>query len=74
MRIKVGLKYKPTQGYKHYYIGRGSALGNPFPMKDESTRDDVCDKYAEWLHDRTPSADTMLRDMALDVIFGEDVE
>ncbi len=43
-------------------------------MKDESTRDDVCDKYAEWLHDRTPSADTMLRDMALDVIFGEDVE
>ena len=31
------------------YIGRPSPLGNPFWMADESQRDAVCDKYADWL-------------------------
>lgn len=32
------------------YVGRPSPLGNPYWMKDESKRDEVCDKYAEWFN------------------------
>lgn len=37
---------------KTVYCGRGSALGNPFPMADESQRNVVCDKYEEWFGDQ----------------------
>jgi hypothetical protein len=30
------------------YCGRGSALGNPFPITAVKDRDHVCDEYAEW--------------------------
>ena len=40
--IKVVNKYREPN---HIYCGRGSALGNPFPMKHEGERDEVCDKY-----------------------------
>ena len=36
---------KPTEAYD-VVVCRGTPLGNPFKMKDESQRDDVCDKYA----------------------------
>jgi len=32
-------------------VDRQSPLGNPFYMKDESKRNDVCDKYTTWLDD-----------------------
>lgn len=34
------------------YIGRGSIYGNPFPMKDESQRLEVCEKYLYYALDR----------------------
>ena len=40
--IKVVNKYKEPN---HIYCGRGSALGNPFVMKNGTERDEVCDKY-----------------------------
>lgn len=30
------------------YIGRGSALGNPFRMATEADRDRVCEQYDAW--------------------------
>ena len=30
------------------YCGRGSALGNPYPMSGEDMRDQVCDDYEKW--------------------------
>ena len=48
MTITVVNKYKEPD---HIYCGRGSALGNPFPMHMESQRDDVCDKYEEWFNE-----------------------
>ena len=30
---------------------RGTALGNPFPMRHESQRNEVCDKYELWFKD-----------------------
>jgi hypothetical protein len=40
--------------YQHFdavveYVSRPSILGNPFNMRNESERDEVCDKYEEWL-------------------------
>lgn len=40
---------KPTEPYD-FYIDRRSPLGNKFPMKDESERDEVCEKYEEWFN------------------------
>ena len=31
------------------YIGRGSPLGNPFPIQGRNTRDGVIEEYAKWL-------------------------
>lgn len=39
------LRYeKPTQPYQ-VRVDRTSILGNPYYMRDESHRDEVCDKY-----------------------------
>ena len=46
--ITVVNKYKEPN---HIYCGRGSALGNPFPMYNESQRDEVCDKYETYFND-----------------------
>ena len=50
MSITVTNKYKPDPANKAttVYCGRGSALGNPFPMRDGSDRDRVCNNYEEW--------------------------
>lgn len=34
------------------YIGRGSPLGNPHPMSDESDRDTVCELYEQHIAER----------------------
>ncbi len=34
------------------YIGRGSIWGNPYPINDHNTRDDVIDKYSEYIYDK----------------------
>ena len=46
--VKVGRRYEPSA----HYIGRGSPLGNPFTMKDESERDSVCDQYKVWFYEQ----------------------
>ena len=47
--IKVVNKYKEPN---HINCGRGSALGNPMEMHDESDRDAVCDFYERWFYSR----------------------
>ena len=37
------------------YIGRGSMWGNPFVIGKDGSRDDVCDKYAEYLENQVNS-------------------
>lgn len=34
----------------YIYCARGSALGNPFFMRNEAQRDLVCDKYEDWFY------------------------
>jgi hypothetical protein len=49
--IKVANKKTLTQelGFTDIYIGRPSALGNPYPMSTEHTRKVVCELYHRWL-------------------------
>ncbi len=39
------------------YIGRPSPLGNPFPLRRESERDQVIEQYAKWLNDKLTEED-----------------
>lgn len=50
-----------------------SALGNPFPMRDESERKEVCNKYRVWLWGQmrsSPHVMRMLRDIPDDAVLG----
>jgi hypothetical protein len=52
-------KYKnPTT--KGIYIGRGSPLGNPYPITEEQPRDYVIDKYEKYLIDRIINKDYII--------------
>lgn len=48
MTITVVDKHKVPD---YIYCGRGSALGNPFPMYSEANRDKVCDDYNDWFYE-----------------------
>lgn len=39
----------PLPGTARVYVGRPSALGNPFPMRTEADRQQVVRKYRDWL-------------------------
>lgn len=47
--IEIGLKWKNKPNYHNEYCGRGSPLGNPFPITEEHSRDYVCDAYIPYL-------------------------
>jgi len=36
----------------HFYCDRRSPVGNPFAMSHKQSRDDVCDQYEEYFHER----------------------
>lgn len=61
---------------KGFYIGRGSALGNPYTV-EEHGRDKAIRFYESWLDDRisagTPNVCDMLNDIGNEVIQGKDV-
>jgi len=44
------IKIVQTRNEASEYVGRGSPLGNPYPMKDasETERNRVCDQYQVW--------------------------
>ena len=54
MTIHIVNKYKDPD---HIYCGRGSPMGNPFPMNDEKDRDEVCDQYAAYFARKIEAGD-----------------
>lgn len=42
-------KYKDEIPKEAIYIGRGSMWGNPFVIGKDGDRDEVCEKYSEYL-------------------------
>ena len=43
-------------------VGRPTALGNPFYMRNESMRDEVCDMYEGWFKRKVEAKDPMVMD------------
>lgn len=43
-----------------FRVDRKSILGNPFYMKDESKRDEVCDKYEEYFYNKLIYRDNII--------------
>lgn len=52
-KITIGTVWEKVEGAENIYIGRGShnpsPLGNPFIINGHNSRDNVCDRYAEYL-------------------------
>ena len=53
------------------YIGRGSPWGNPFVIGKDGTRDEVCDKHAEYLRQQVRTGRVSLE--ALAELHGKDL-
>lgn len=49
---KVHNKYHQTAPSDAIYIGRGSPFGNPYIIGKHGNRDEVCDKYMEYVKAR----------------------
>lgn len=45
----IRIENKRTYSGPGQYVGRPSVLGNPFPMRTESSRTEVIEKYRKWL-------------------------
>lgn len=41
-------------------VGRPTPLGNPFPMRKESQRDEVCNNYEQWFNDKLSQQDPLV--------------
>ena len=50
IRIVNIRNYKAVAGERLIKVDRTSALGNPFFMKDESHRDEVCEQYKDYFY------------------------
>lgn len=56
MTIFIGVKWIDKEDAVNIYCGRGSRLGNPHVMKNESERDSVCDLYDTFLFKKLEDA------------------
>lgn len=60
------MRFKPITVVNKYhrlageYIGRGSPLGNPFPIQGTDTRAIVIEKYRHWLRDQIDSGNEVV--------------
>ena len=52
--FNIKVARKPSAGE---YVGRPSALGNPFVMRNEGDRDRVCDEYQKWFDAKVAAND-----------------
>lgn len=52
VRIVNLRNYRASADEVLYKVDRTSAIGNPFWMKDESKRDEVCDKYKVYFDEK----------------------
>lgn len=49
MKVANRNTYKSVPGERATYVGRPSPLGNPFRIGPEGTREEVIEKYREWV-------------------------
>lgn len=57
-------KYKDKVPKEAIYIGRGSVWGNPYIIDQHGDRNEVCNKYAEYLKGQIRSGEVSLQQLA----------
>lgn len=55
--IVINKRAAPPEGAHVVYVGRPTALGNPFAVGIDGTRDEVVEDYAGWLQDKLDDPD-----------------
>jgi Domain of unknown function (DUF4326) len=55
--VEIRIFNKRVVGDRGEYVGRPSALGNPFKLEHESQRDAVIQQYETWLQDQIKARD-----------------
>ena len=55
--FEIEVVRKPARGE---YVGRPSVLGNPFVMRSETQRDEVCDRYQQWFDEKVKANDPLV--------------
>jgi hypothetical protein len=53
-----GIKVVKVSDPSSTNVARPTPLGNPFPMRKESDRDEVCDSYEQWFSDKLSQQDS----------------
>lgn len=80
--IVLAMKDKLPDGFSAVYIGRGrkgqhNPLGNPFSMKGEAQRDEVCEKHMQHTRDEwkkeTSALKTEIKHLSKRLINGEKI-
>jgi hypothetical protein len=72
--IVVSREMRAPCGYTVVNVARPTPLGNPYKMRVETERDDVCDKYSAWFSraiEHRPTAGLMLYGLLARVNRGE---
>lgn len=49
--------HQPKASDRNFYVGRGSALGNPFPITETRKRDEVIKDFEGWLKEQIQAND-----------------
>lgn len=55
--FEIEVVRKPARGE---YVGRPSVLGNPFVMRNEAQRDEVCERYQQWFDAKVSANDPLV--------------
>jgi hypothetical protein len=55
--VEIQILNKRVVGDRGEYVGRPSALGNPFKLEHESQRNQVIQQYELWLQERIEARD-----------------
>lgn len=66
--ISIGVKWINKEGFHNVYCGRGSVFGNPYPISDNASRDEVCDKYEEYFKVEANKPNSALRNGMLELL------
>lgn len=66
--VTVGRVNKPVFGFINIRADRQSVFGNPFYMSNESMRDEVCDKYAEYFNEQMQNAESPIFKQFVEVL------
>lgn len=68
LRVVNVKTYVPKPNEWFIRVDRSSALGNPFYMKNESMRDEVCEKYKAYFHKKVDERDPLIMNALQEII------